>query len=80
MKSKEHIFKARKEFCLQLKEIAKRKGITQTQIAERTGLKEQANIARIFAGKYAPGLDLLLLVAEAIECKIAIEDLEKPSY
>ena len=41
---------------LLLKEIADKKGITQGQIAEQTGLI-QSNISRFFSLKYKPTLD-----------------------
>lgn len=50
---------------LLLKGIATEKGITQTKIAEMTGL-HQSNVARFFGLKYCPKLDLFLIIAKAV--------------
>lgn len=61
-----------KVFVLLLKQIAIDQGISQQQIAERTGL-QQSNVSRIFSLKYCPRLDLLLDIAEAIGVNFFIE-------
>ena len=58
---------------LLLKEIADQKGITQGQIAEKTGLL-QSNISRFFSLKYKPTLDTFLQVAKAIKVNFFFED------
>lgn len=60
---------------LLLKEIADKKGITQGQIAEQTGLI-QSNISRFFSLKYKPTLDTFLQVAKAININFFFEDQE----
>ena len=60
---------------LLLKEIADKKGITQGQIAEQTGLI-QSNISRFFSLKYKPTLDTFLQVAKAIKVNFFFEDQE----
>jgi transcriptional regulator with XRE-family HTH domain len=45
-------------------------GITQTELAERTGIK-RPNIARIEAGKHRPSLDTLEKIAEALNLTVA---------
>ena len=60
---------------LLLKEIADKKGITQWQIAEQTGLI-QSNISRFFSLKYKPTLDTFLQVSKAIKVNFFFEDQE----
>ena len=60
---------------LLLKEIADKKGITQVQIAEQTGLI-QSNVSRFFSLKYKPTLDTFLQVAKAIKVNFFFEDQE----
>ena len=62
-----------KLLVLLLKEIAESKGITQTQIAEETGLL-QSNISRFFSLKFKPTLDTFLQVAKAVNVNVLIED------
>lgn len=64
-----------KTLVLMLKHIAKDKGITQEQIAERTGFL-QSNISRIFSLRYCPSLHIFLAIANAIEVNFFIEDKE----
>lgn len=49
----------------------KRVGITQNELAERTGIK-QGNIARIEGGKYNVTFDTLTVLASAMGKKIDI--------
>ena len=58
---------------LLLKKIAKDKGITQSQIAEQTGLI-QSNISRFFSLKYKPTLDTFLQVAKAVKVNFFFQD------
>ena len=60
---------------LLLKEIAEKKGITQGQIAEQTGLL-QSNISRFFSLKYKPPLDTFLQISKAIRVNFFFEDQE----
>lgn len=64
-----------KTLVLMLKHIAKDKGITQEQIAERTGFL-QSNISRIFSLRYCPSLHIFLAISNAIEVNFFIEDKE----
>jgi len=50
-------------------EIRKRKNLSQEQLAELAGLKQQ-NIARIELGKYSTGIDILGKIADALGCDI----------
>ena len=64
-----------KTLVLMLKHIAEDKGITQEQIADKTGFV-QSNISRIFSLKYCPTLHTFLAIANAIEVNFFIEDKE----
>jgi len=56
---------------LLLKEIADKKGISQGQIAEQTGLT-QSNVSRFFSLKHKPNLDTFLKVAKALGVNLKI--------
>ena len=51
----------------------KEKGITQEDLAMRTGFT-QSNISRMLNAKYAPTLDNLLTLCEAANCYIFVID------
>lgn len=59
-------------FVLLLKEIAKEKGITQQEIAEKTGL-HQSNIARVFSVKFIPSFKNFIAIAKAIGIEIILK-------
>lgn len=46
-----------------------RHGMTQTELAERTGL-QRSHIVRIEKGAYGVTIDVLSIIAEALNCKI----------
>lgn len=46
-------------------QLRRERGITQQELAERTGM-QQGNIARIEAGKYSARFDTLQIIAEAM--------------
>lgn len=52
-------------------ELRKEKGLTQQDIAERTGIQRN-HISRIEAGKYSVGFDTLQSIAEALGGRIDI--------
>ncbi len=54
-----------------LKEIAEEKGITQLEIAEKTGY-QRSNISRVFSLRYTPRLDVFLKIAQAIGVVVKI--------
>jgi transcriptional regulator with XRE-family HTH domain len=64
-----------KTLVLMLKNIAEAKGITQEQIAEKSGLL-QSNISRVFSLRYCPTLQTFLAIATAIEVNFFFEDKE----
>jgi transcriptional regulator with XRE-family HTH domain len=65
MKNEEIYKEKRKKLLLYLKELAKDKGISQEEIAKKTGFK-QSNVSRLLNGIYPPTLDNLIRLAEAI--------------
>lgn len=54
-------------------ELRKAKGLTQAQLAEKTGFS-QSNIGRIETGRYSVGLDVLAKIAEALGAKVEIKE------
>lgn len=62
-----------KVLILLLKEVAIDKGITQQQIADRTGL-QKSNVSRVFTLKYKPNLELFLNLAQAVGVYFFFED------
>jgi DNA-binding XRE family transcriptional regulator len=52
-------------------ELRKEKGLTQQDIADRTGIQRN-HISRIEAGKYSVGFDTLQSIAEALGGRIDI--------
>jgi transcriptional regulator with XRE-family HTH domain len=63
---------------LLLKEIAQQKGITQQEIAERTGYL-QSHIGRVFSLRYVPKMDTFLIIAKAVGVNFFFEDKEGTS-
>ena len=62
-----------KLLVLLLKEIAENKGISQTEIVEKTGMLQSA-VSRFFSLKFKPTLDTFLQVAKAINVNFFFED------
>lgn len=60
-----------------LDEIRQQKGITQQEIADKTGLI-RSNISRFFSAKFTPDLKNFLIIAKAIEVNFFFEDKEVP--
>ena len=59
----------RKEFGQKIVEARTIKRLTQTELAERVGIT-QNNLSRIENGKYNPGLDILIKIANALELEL----------
>ena len=55
----------RERIGARIAELRKAKGLTQAQLAEKTGFS-QSNIGRIETGKYSVGLDVLAKIADAL--------------
>jgi DNA-binding XRE family transcriptional regulator len=51
--------------------------MTQHQLAEKSGIA-QPTLATIEAGRSNPTLSQLVKIAEALNCKLVLEDLEHP--
>ncbi len=66
---------ARQMLCRYIQTLAKEKGISQKEIAEKTGFTE-SNVSRMLAGKYPPTLDNFIKLAEAVNCYFFILDKE----
>ena len=56
-----------------LQELANEKGITEKQIADKTGFI-QSNVSRMFAGKYSPLLDNFIQLADAVGYHIELKE------
>ena len=59
----------RQRIGMRVAEERRKRGITQQQLADMTGMK-QANIARIEAGRYSVRFDTLQAIAEAMDMKV----------
>lgn len=59
----------KRQIGLRIFSIRKEKGITQEQLAEKTGLR-QTHISRIERGVYMPRIDIAERIAEALGCRI----------
>ncbi len=66
---------ARKMLLDYLTDRIKEKGITQEDLAKKTGFT-QSNISRMLNAKYPPTLDNLLTLCEAANCYIFVIDKE----
>ncbi|MFW5944946.1 MAG: helix-turn-helix domain-containing protein [Bacteroidota bacterium] len=66
---------ARKMLCQYLYYLAKQKGITQSQIARKTGFTRN-NVSRMLSGRYSPSLDNFIRLAEAVDSFFFIIDKE----
>lgn len=64
---------ARKMLLEYIRELAKEKGITHLEIAEKTGFTAN-NVSRMLQGRYSPSLDNFMRLAEAVDCYIFIID------
>ena len=55
---------------MRIKELLKEKGATQKELANKMGMSE-GNLSNILSGKFAPTLDTLQRIAEALGVDIA---------
>jgi len=58
--------------------LRKKKGITQQQIAELTGM-QRTNIVRIESGRYSPTIEVLVKLAAALDMDLEIRLVERKS-
>jgi len=61
----------RERIGVRISELRKAKGLTQEQLAEKTGFT-QSNIWRVETGKYSVGIDILAKLAEALDASVEI--------
>lgn len=60
------------EFLRTLKALRGKRGLSTTQLATLTGLK-QPNIVRIETGVYKPNLETIIRLTEVLEAKLTLE-------
>ena len=65
----------RERIGLRIKELRSKKGLSQRELAEMTGLN-YSNIAKIELGKYSVGLDILVQISNAMGCEVDIVNKE----
>lgn len=56
--------------------LRKQRGITQQEIAERTGMM-RTNIVRIESGKYVPTIEVLVKLAAALDMELEVRMVPK---
>ena len=56
------------ELGKKVKELRKRRGWTQEDLAPRCGFKDKSSIGRIEAGLWEPELKVILKLSQALEC------------
>lgn len=69
-------YEERKRIGLRIAEIRQKRGMTQRELAEVSGLL-QPHIARIEQGRYSVGLDTLSIIASALKITIDFVEYEK---
>jgi transcriptional regulator with XRE-family HTH domain len=71
MINEEKYREARRILCRRLYDIAQEKGITQDQIAEKTGFARN-NVSRMLSGRYSPSLENFIKLADAIVVDVTL--------
>ena len=66
----------RKDVIGKYKACRKGKGMTQVQLASRTGIS-QPNITRFESGNYNPSMEMMVRIAYALDMKLEINLVEK---
>lgn len=61
--------KERKRIGQRIADLRKEKGLTQLDIANKTGI-QRCHVARIEAGRYSVGLDTLAMIGDAMDMSI----------
>lgn len=67
--SMEKDYEARKRIGERIRQLRAERGMSQTELAERTGLV-QCHIVRIEQGRYSVGFDTLQAIAKALGCTV----------
>lgn len=65
--------KERERIGRELHEMRIKKGVTQTELAQRTDLY-QNHLYRIEKGLYSVGFDILQKIADALDCDISVKE------
>jgi transcriptional regulator with XRE-family HTH domain len=65
--------KERERIGRELHEMRIKKGLTQTELAQRTDLY-QNHLYRIEKGLYSVGFDILQKIADALDCDISVKE------
>lgn len=65
--------KERERIGRELHEMRIKKGVTQTELAQRTDLY-QNHLYRIEKGLYSVGFDILQKMADALDCDITLKE------
>lgn len=68
--------KERERIGRELHEMRVKKGLTQTELAQRTDLY-QNHLYRIEKGLYSVGFDILQKIADALGCDITLKERNK---
>ena len=66
----------KKELGVKIKELRQNKNMTQTELAEKTGVGLRS-IQRIEAGGISVGYDILCKIAETLGCRVELIALQK---
>ena len=56
--------------------IRKKRGITQQQIADYTGM-QRTNVVRIESGRYLPTIEVLIMLAAALDMDLEVKLVER---
>lgn len=59
-------------FIAQLRALREQRGLSTTELAEKTGLK-QSNISRLENGKYPPNLITIMKLASALNAEVVVK-------
>ena len=70
---KKNNIEERKRIGGEIAELRIKQGLTQEQLAEKLGIKQQS-VSRIELGLFSVGFDMLQKIAEALGGKIIIQD------
>lgn len=62
---------ARQKIGRRIAEIRKANSLTQTDVATVAGIRQQ-HVARVEAGAYSAGIDLIAKIAGALNCEIEL--------
>lgn len=62
-------YEARKRIGERIRQLRTERGMSQTELSERTGLV-QCHIVRIEQGRYSVGFDTLQAIAKALGCTV----------